>query len=168
MDGAIFRRLPDAETGFALFSPIPTRRRLPGGLPARLVRLRPNLDLVPMIAAMMQTRTPVQNLGSLVGTQFATGAPLPGPATEILILGQDRTSLHVASVGRSGTVRQGVLSRQNMICITAELLLIDAHQFLNHPTLCMRTREARATQGGTAMSVGNGMSSLRIHPPEFC
>lgn len=99
MDGAIFRRLPDAETGFALFCPVPTRRRLPGGLPARLVRLRPILDLVPMIAAMMQTRTPVQNLGSPVGTQFATGAPLPGPATEILILGQDRTSLHVASVG---------------------------------------------------------------------
>lgn len=168
LDGAIFRRLPDAETGFSLFRPIPTRRRLPGGLPARLVRLRPNLDLVPMIAALMQAGKRVQGLGSLVGTQFATGAPLPGPATEILILDQDRTSLHVASVGRSGTVRQGVLSRQNMICITAELLLIDAHPSLNHHTLWIRKREARFTQGGTAMSVGNGMSSLRILPPEFC
>ena len=168
LDGAIFRRLPDAETGFALLRPVPTRRRLPGGLPARLVRLRPNLDLVPMIAALTQPRTRVQGLGSLVGTQFATGAPLPGPATEILILDQDRTSLHVASVGRSGTVRQGVLSRQNMICITAELLLIAAYRSMNHRTLCNRKREARTTQRGTAMSVGNGMSSLRIHPPEFC
>lgn len=65
LDGAIFRRLPDAETGFALFCPVPTRRRLPGGLLARLVRLRPNLDLVPMIAALMQTGTRVQGLGAL-------------------------------------------------------------------------------------------------------
>jgi hypothetical protein len=44
-----------------------------------------------------------------------------------------------------------------MICITAELLLIDAHQSLNHHTLWIRKREARTTQGRSAMSVGNGM-----------
>lgn len=77
LDGAIFRRLPDAETGFSLFRPIPTRRRLPGGLPARLVRLRPNLNLVPMIAALMQTRTLVQGLGALSAPSSPQGHPCP-------------------------------------------------------------------------------------------
>ncbi len=126
LDGAMFRRGPDAETGFPLFSPSPRPRRLSGGLPARLVRLRPHMDLVPTINALTRGRMRVLGLGSLIGTRFSTCASLPGPATEILILGQDFARLRIASVGQEGTVRQGVLSGSNMVCITAELLLIDA------------------------------------------
>ena len=126
LDGATFRREPDTETGFALFSPRALPRRRPGGLPARLVRLRPHLDLGATIGAMAGGRSRVMGLGSLVGTALAKGPPLPGPATEILVLGQDRARLRIASVGQAGTVRQGWLSGPNPVCITAELLLIDA------------------------------------------
>lgn len=126
LDGAVFRREPDAETGFPLFSPAPKPRQLAGGLPARLVRLRPHLDLVPTITTLARARTRVLGLGSLIGTQFSDGASLPGPATEILILGQDGARLRIASVGQDGTPRQGWLSGFNPVCITAELLMIDA------------------------------------------
>ncbi len=126
LDGAIFRRRPDAETGFPLFSPSPKPRRLPGGLPARLVRLRPHMELMPTINALTRARTRILGLGSLIGTRLSSGDRLPGPAAEILILGQDGARLRIASVGQESTVRQGVLSGSNMVCITAELLLIDA------------------------------------------
>lgn len=125
LDGAFFRRRFDPETGFPLFTTHRKARRLSSGRPARLIRLRPHLDLAPTLAALSCAGTRFLGLGSLVGTRFATGAPLPGPATEILILGQDRSRLWVASVGEDGTAHQGWLSGTNRTCITAELLLID-------------------------------------------
>lgn len=126
LDGAVFRRGPDAETGFPLFSPSPRPRRLSGGLPARLVRLRPHMNLVPTINPLKRGRTRILGLGSLIGTRLSSGDRLPGPATEILILGQDCARLRIASVGQEGTVLQGWLSGLNIVCITAELLFIDA------------------------------------------
>ncbi|TJZ90846.1 DUF296 domain-containing protein [Paracoccus gahaiensis] len=126
LDGAAFRQQPDAETGFDLFAPDARPSRHAGGLPARLVRLRPHQDLGDSIRRLAgpQTRH-VAGLGSLIGTSFADAPGLPGPATEILILGRDGQDLRIASVGIEGRVGQGLLAPANLVCITAELLLID-------------------------------------------
>lgn len=126
IDGAAFCRGPDSETGFALFTPRAQRRRHRGGQAARLVRLRPHLDLVPTLRRLARPRSRILGLGSLIGTRFADAAPLPGPATEILITGQAGGQLRIASVGEGGDARHGWLQGPNRVCITAELLLIDA------------------------------------------
>ncbi|QDA36393.1 DUF296 domain-containing protein (plasmid) [Paracoccus liaowanqingii] len=126
LDGAAFHRARDAETGFDLFSPCALPRSHQGGLPSRLLRLRPHQDLGDSVRHLAgpQTRH-VAGLGSLIGTSFADAPDLPGPATEILILGRDGQDLRIASVGIEGRVGQGLLAPANPVCITAELLLID-------------------------------------------
>lgn len=126
LDGAAFRQQPDAETGFDLFAPCAQPSRHAGGVPGRLVRLRPHQDLGDSIRhlATPQTRH-VAGLGSLIGTAFVDAPDLPGPATEILITGRDAQGLCIASVGQEGVVGQGLLAPANPVCITAELLLID-------------------------------------------
>lgn len=125
LDGAIFRRMPDPETGFDLFAPCRTEPKHSGGYPARLLRLRPQLDLAPTLAALTRPNAKVAGLGSLVGATFAAEPCIDPPASEILILGHDQERLKVAAVGQNGVLRQDWLSGVNRICITAELLVID-------------------------------------------
>ncbi len=125
IDGAIFRRMADPETGFDLFAPCRTEPLHSGGHPARLLRLRPHLDLAPTLATLTEPRTKVMGLGSLIGASFATAPALAPPATEILILDRDQTGLRIAAVGQDGVPRQDWLAGINLICITAELLIID-------------------------------------------
>lgn len=81
-----------------------------------------------MIAEYLVRHQPrvILGLSSFIGTRLSSSNRLPGPATEILIIGQDCTRLRIASVGQEGTVCQGVLSGFNIVCIKAELLLTDA------------------------------------------
>ncbi|MDN5567163.1 MAG: hypothetical protein L0G27_00165 [Paracoccus sp. (in: a-proteobacteria)] len=125
IDGAIFRRMPDPETGFDLFVPCHAETSHRGGQSARLVRLRPHLDLAPTLDDLIAPKSNVMGLGSLIGTQFADAPALAPPATEILILAHDAPRLRIAAVGQGGSPRQDWLANHNPICITAELLVID-------------------------------------------
>lgn len=128
LDGAAFRRMPDPETGFTLFAPQPLRRTRPGGRPARLVRLRPNLDLHGTLAATIRPDEAVHGLGSLVGADLRGDPAVPGPAAEILIMDRAERrggrALCLAAVGAEGVVARGRLEGANPVCITAELLLV--------------------------------------------
>lgn len=136
LDGAVFRRAPDAETGFALFAPRPARRARPDGpagaqpgwqqdgQPARLVRLRPHLDLAETLGGLATPATRILGLGSLVGARLSEAPALPGPATEFLILGGTMPALRLAAVAADGSWQEGSLAPGNAVCVTAELLLI--------------------------------------------
>ncbi|SET82027.1 hypothetical protein [Paracoccus homiensis] len=125
IDGAIFQRVPDPETGFDLFTPRRTELTHSGGQPARLLRLRPHLDLASTLGGLIAPHSTVMGLGSLIGAQFLGAPSLPPPATEIVILEHAAPRLRIAAVARDGSPRQGWLSGENPICITAELLAVD-------------------------------------------
>lgn len=125
IDGAIFQRMADLETGFDLFEPCRTEPAHSGGHPARLLRLRPHLDLAPTLEGLIAPSSCVMGLGSLIGAQFADAPALPPPATEIVILDHAPPRLRIAAIGQEGRMRQDWLSGLNPVCITAELLVID-------------------------------------------
>lgn len=135
---------PDAETGFALFQPlpdpatahvVPTRSAPAAASPqdGLLVTLRPNgdistsLDRIAEAHAMRDAQ--VLGLGSLVNPRFAQGGGVDSFATEILLTGGQihagRSNLSALIVGLDGAHQRGPLARGACaVCVTCELLLI--------------------------------------------
>ncbi|WP_027233610.1 PPC domain-containing DNA-binding protein [Leisingera caerulea] len=134
LSGAALDVAPDPETGFDLFAPVAAEAadEIGAGAPALLCTLRPNEDphsLLPQIARGLAPLR-IEGIGSLVHTRFTSGT-LDSYATEVLLrtscVAGDSTTLNAASVGFDGTPMTGVLRpHANRICITAELLLIEA------------------------------------------
>lgn len=129
LSGARFEVCDDPETGFALFTPQPFGAAGPG-VPASLIRLRPNQDLCGALDDLAGGAR-VEGIGSLVGTRFDDAPAIAGPATEIWLregrMGQGKARLRVLSVGTDGIAQEGWLRRDaNAICVTAELLILPA------------------------------------------
>ncbi|MGY2048983.1 PCC domain-containing protein [Methylobacterium sp. JK268] len=126
--------LPDAETNFALFTPVP------GAVEAAergciLLKIQPNEELFAAIeatcAALGMRRARVRGLGSIVRPAFADGRVVPTDASEVLIRegsvaagpdGSPVADLDIAVVDVDGAIHEGVLARgRNTVCITFEL-----------------------------------------------
>lgn len=125
LTGALMNSVPDAETGFSLFCPVPTE---PVARPnAVLAAIRPNLVIDDALAAIAAaTDRPVvavKGLGSLIGTRLEGEAGLHDHATEVLLM--DDIGRRVMSVGFVGSAVVGVLaSGVNRVCVTFEVLML--------------------------------------------
>ncbi|MBO0709754.1 MAG: DUF296 domain-containing protein [Acetobacteraceae bacterium] len=137
MADATFRVEPDEETNFSLFDPLPHRAPA-SGRPARVARIRPNVDLCSAVETICRglgrARATIRgSLGSLIGAVFEDGRELPDIATEILVLtgtvrpdrlGDPRARIETAVADMTGAVHTGTLARgENPVCITFELVL---------------------------------------------
>ncbi|ACA19683.1 conserved hypothetical protein [Methylobacterium sp. 4-46] len=129
---AAWRVLPDAETNFALFTPV---AQGPSGGGCILLKVQPNEDLFLAVEATCREhglrRARVRGLGSLVRPAFADGRVVPTDASEVLIRdgrveadpdGSLRAHLDIAVVDVAGAIHEGALARgRNSVCITFEL-----------------------------------------------
>lgn len=123
----------DAETNFTLLQPSGGSQ---AGAPAVIARVRPNGDIVTAIQTIasdhgMTDAIICGSLGSLIGAQFTDGTTVPDHATEVLIrsgrVTQGRAAIDLLAVDMRGDVHQGRLEQgANPVCITFDLLLIDA------------------------------------------
>ena len=134
--GALLDVKDDKETNFRLFSPQPQtllhEDRAPRGL---LCTIRPNVDLAYSIASLCQlhgfSNATLHGIGSLVGGKLHGSPDIASFVTEVLILdghvsGQ-LSSLNVAAVGTDGHMSSGTLEGENLVGVTFELLIEEAH-----------------------------------------
>lgn len=137
LHGAAFEVQPDAETNFSLLQVIPTAR-LPGGIEALVVRVRPNEDLCLALEALCAENNIRRGrirggVGSLIGTVFVDGRTVEPFVTEVFIRsgviepctdGALRADLDVGLVAYTGEIAEGRLARgQNPVLITFELVI---------------------------------------------
>lgn len=128
LKGAIFDRLPDAETNFELFQVAQTGAA--GDFAA--ARLRPNQDFAGALdeacTMLGWEAAHVHGLGSLIDAQFENGEALNSFASEFLIThataGAGAKAPEIAIVGLDGSrILSGPLRRgENAVLITAELI----------------------------------------------
>jgi predicted DNA-binding protein with PD1-like motif len=121
----------DEETNFTLLRPSGASV---AGANAILARVRPNEDITLAIETIARAHgvtdaTIEGSVGSLVGTRFADGREVRGPATEVLITGgavrDGVAAVDLISVDMAGRVHEGRISRgENPVCITFDLVLI--------------------------------------------
>lgn len=136
LDGAIMEVCRDGETNFPLFRPV--RLGDPsgaGGARALLATVRPNEDIRSAVAALCREAgfrsATIHGIGSLVGAEFADGRQVASYATEVLVhrgaLGPDAedAALNIALVGLDGRLSEGRLCRDNPVCVTFELLVVE-------------------------------------------
>ena len=132
LEGARLEVADDAETRFSLFRPVQTgSAERPNAV---LVTIRPNVSLheslheVARLNGIGEGR--VMGLGSLVGTTFEGRPPVESYATEVLLkkcrIHGSAVKLAGSSVGFSGGFEDGPLARDNVVCVTFELLLVSA------------------------------------------
>ena len=133
---AAFVILPDAETNFALFTPV-AAGQVGQGKRLLLLKVQPNEPLDSAILAACRAHglrsARIHGLGSLVGAQFADGRCAPSIATE-LFLGASRVRLEadgeevdieITLVDVDGVIHAGRLAPGNPVCITCELCLVE-------------------------------------------
>ncbi|MGY9049735.1 hypothetical protein P775_17700 [Puniceibacterium antarcticum] len=129
--GAHLESAQDSETQFLLFRPVKTSEI--AGPNAVLAIARPNAvidDALVAIAGQAGLESAaIHGIGSLIGTEFATGDGISSYATEVLLtkgrLTQSGVALEAACVGFDGPYAEGPLARsRNTICVTFELLLV--------------------------------------------
>jgi len=142
LGGAAFTVVPDAETGFTLFRPLPCplpRQAADDGRPHALaVRVAPNEDICHALEAVCAARgithaTVRGGVGSTVGAAFADGGVVQPFVTEVLVRqgriapgadGQPEAALDVALVDHTGGLASGRLQRgANGVLVTFELVL---------------------------------------------
>jgi predicted DNA-binding protein with PD1-like motif len=140
---ATFKALPDLETNFTLFEPVPVAedRQEPVGSRVLLAKVRPNEDISLAIEDICSRqgigRANVYGIGSLNGVRFTDGARVEAYATEVLIhegrvesaQGRPRASLQIDVVDMEGQVFSGSLVRgDNPVCVTFELVIEEVKQ----------------------------------------
>lgn len=130
LEGARLEIADDVETRFSLFRPVWTESiEQPNAV---LATIRPNVVLHEGIGQIARSggidEGRVLGLGSLVGTSFRGCPPIESYATEVLLdecrVQAGEVELAGASVGFSGGFREGLVARDNVVCVTFELLLI--------------------------------------------
>jgi predicted DNA-binding protein with PD1-like motif len=136
--GATFKALPDPETNFTLFEPLPVAddRRESAGPRVLLAKVRPNEDISLAIEGICSRqeieRAYVHGIGSLNGVRFNDGRRVEAYATEILIHegrvesvhGRPRASLRIDAVDMEGQIFSGELVHgDNPVCVTFELVI---------------------------------------------
>jgi predicted DNA-binding protein with PD1-like motif len=141
--GATFKALPDPETNFTLFEPLPVAedRQEPAGPRVLLAKVRPNEDISLAIEDICSRqgigRANVHGIGSLNGVRFTDGGRVDAYATEVLIhegrvesaQGRPRASLQIDVVDMEGQVFSGNLVHgDNPVCITFELVIEEVVQ----------------------------------------
>lgn len=137
--GATFLAVPDPETNFALFGPVPQPADpVEGARPAFALRLRPNQDLAEALEGFCQERGIAHavlhgGVGSIIGARFADGRAVEPFATEMAIRagrvapepgGAPAATVDVALVDYTGAVAEGRLVRgDNPILMTLEVVI---------------------------------------------
>ena len=138
LDGAAFTVVPDAETGFTLFRPLPCPPANDARPMALAVRVAPNADICSALEAVCAARgithaTVRGGVGSTVGAAFTDGRVVEPFVTEVLVQqgriapgpdGQPEAALDVALVDHTGGLASGRLRRgANGVLVTFELVL---------------------------------------------
>jgi predicted DNA-binding protein with PD1-like motif len=140
LDGMAFEAMPDPETNFTLFGPVPRAPR--GNAPAsgRFVaaRFRPNQDLCGALESFCRDRGIASailrgGVASTIGAVFDDGRTIDSLATEMFIRsgriapgadGEPVADLDVALVDHHGTLAEGRLKRAaNPILMTLEAVI---------------------------------------------
>jgi predicted DNA-binding protein with PD1-like motif len=129
--GARFEALPDAETGFTLFTPVPTDSMgTEGGRPGLALRLRPNQDITEALSALASRQGwPSARLeggvGSIIGARYEGGAgDTKNFATEMLVTGPGIAPLDVALIDYRGEISAGrLVPGDNPVLMTLEAVL---------------------------------------------
>ena len=128
---ARFDASPDAETGFTLFSPVPTGPA-PDRAEAALLRICPEEDLALAVSAAVAELgwkgAQVEGIGSINEVRLRDGRVLPSYATEFLIseatAGPQHAQIALDAVGLGGATASGAIAEgDNPVLITAELVL---------------------------------------------
>ncbi len=137
---ATFKALPDPETNFTLFEPVPVGEPGQDGAGPRvlLAKVRPNEDISLALEEICSrhgiTKARVHGIGSLNGVRFTDGSRVDSHATEVLIregrvvssYDRPRASLQVDVVDTDGRIFSGDLVHgDNPVCVTFELLIED-------------------------------------------
>ena len=138
MDGATFTVVPDAETGFTLFRPLPCPPASDTTPNALAVRVAPNEDICSALETVCAERgiahaTVRGGVGSTVGAAFADGRTVEPFVTEVLIQegriapgadGRPTAALDVSLVDHTGGLADGRLARgANGVLVTFELVI---------------------------------------------
>jgi predicted DNA-binding protein with PD1-like motif len=138
IDGAAFTVVPDAETGFTLFRPLPCPPAADAAPNALAVRVAPNEDICTALDAVCAERgithaTVRGGVGSTVGAAFDDGRVVEPFVTEVLVRdgriapgadGRPQAQLDVALVDHTGGLAAGRLQRgANGVLVTFELVL---------------------------------------------
>jgi len=138
--GAVFDVLPDAETNFSIFKPVPQAARGagagPDARPGILARVAPNVDFSHALAALvrdqgLEAAEILSGVGSFVGGVFEDAPAVPDPITEALVtkglIGADNPGaarIEAVATDPAGIVRRGRLSPGlNAVGITFEVLM---------------------------------------------
>lgn len=134
---AAFEVLPDAETNFSLFTPVPAGR---AGEERRLLLLKvqPNEPLDGAILAACRAHNirsaRIHGIGSIIGAGFADGRYAPSIATELFLSdgkvrtqsdGTGEAEIEITLVDVDGEIHEGRLAPGNPVCITCELCLVE-------------------------------------------
>jgi len=140
ISGAVFDQLEDAETMFKLFTPVPLATA-PEADSKRgvLCRVKPNAEIhgeIERVAAEHGIdRGTIHGIGSLVGCDFADGRHMASIASELFIRagtlepvdGRTQAALDLVIVDIDGQIFEGpVVNGTNRVCITFELLIVEA------------------------------------------
>ncbi|QRM27274.1 PPC domain-containing DNA-binding protein [Microvirga sp. VF16] len=135
---AAFKALPDAETNFTLFEPVPVfEDSATASHPhVLLAKVRPNTDVCLAIEAICLQHgikaASLYGVGSLNEVRFNNGARVDSHATEVLIRtgtvttidGSPRASLDIDVVDMQGRIFAGEVVRgDNPVCVTFELVI---------------------------------------------
>ncbi len=140
VSGAVFDVLPDAETNFSIFKPVPQEPTRDGGTGGAgrglLARVAPNVDFAAALAGLvaehgMVSASVLSGVGSFVGGVFDDGPDVPDPITEALVTRgridaerPESSEIQAIATDPAGTVRQGRLTPGlNAVGITFEVLL---------------------------------------------
>lgn len=138
VDDVHFTVVPDAETRFSLFCPVPVADAPASAGRALAVRLAPNEDVCTALETLCRRHGIVQarvrgGVGSTVGAVFADGRVVEPFVTEVMVHegrigpgagGMPLAELDIALVDYTGGLHQGRLARgTNPVLVTFELVL---------------------------------------------
>jgi len=135
--GAVFDVLPDVETNFSIFKPVP--RADPDETSARpgiLARVGPNVDLGQALSSLadlhgLAEAEILSGVGSFVGGAFEDASDVSDPITEALVTGgrvrHGATRIQAVATDPAGVVHTGWLTPgTNAVGITFEVLMVAA------------------------------------------
>jgi predicted DNA-binding protein with PD1-like motif len=138
LDGAVFTAVPDPETNFKLFGPVPSASGVTTTSRAFALRLRPNQDFAGALEAFCRAHGIFRarlhgGVGSTIGARFTDGRSVIPFATELAVSsgfvasgagGTLEADLDVALVDYLGGLAEGRLARgDNPVLMTMELVL---------------------------------------------
>lgn len=142
LTGARFEVHPDVETGFSLFTPVPTGTAPAGAGQGLALRLAPNQDLITTLEGVARnagySRATIHGgVASIIEARFNDASPIENYATELLVLDgviqghpdAPPSEMRIAIVDWQGDIRQGHLVRgDNPVLMTFEAVMLRAAQ----------------------------------------